>query len=50
MASFHLIDYCIVAAYLVVVIALGKVAAKSATTGEGFFSRAGSSGNFISSS
>jgi Na+/proline symporter len=36
MASFHFIDYCIVAAYLVVVIALGKIAAKSATTGEGF--------------
>src|SRR5687767_13249281 len=37
MASFHFLDYLVVAAYLAVVIALGKVAAKSATTGEGFF-------------
>src|SRR5688572_24215813 len=37
MASFHFLDYCIVAAYLVLVTALGKVALKGARSGEGFF-------------
>jgi solute:Na+ symporter, SSS family len=37
MASFHFLDYCIVAAYLVLVTALGKVAVKGARTQEGFF-------------
>src|SRR5688572_20865221 len=37
MASFHFLDYCIVAAYLILVTVLGKVAAHGARTGEGFF-------------
>src|SRR5687767_11337212 len=37
MANFHPIDYCIVAAYLVVITILGKIAAKGAQSGEGFF-------------
>src|SRR5688572_17742125 len=37
MASFHFLDYCIVAAYLILVTVLGKVAARGARTGEGFF-------------
>src|SRR5688572_18701736 len=37
MASFHFLDYCIVAAYLLLVTALGKVAQNRARSGEGFF-------------
>src|SRR5687768_10688574 len=37
MASFHLLDYCIVAAYLLLVTALGKIAAHGAKSQEGFF-------------
>lgn len=37
MASFHALDYAVVAVYLLVVVLLGKIASKSASTGEGFF-------------
>ncbi|WP_438480458.1 sodium:solute symporter family protein [Oleiharenicola lentus] len=37
MSGLHLLDYAVIAAYFIVVLTLGKIAAKGATTGEGFF-------------
>ena len=37
MSSFHLLDYLVLVAYFVVLIALGKASAKHARSGEGFF-------------
>ncbi len=37
MSGLHFLDFAVIAAYFIVVISLGKIAAKGATTGEGFF-------------